>query len=101
MIGDVTVDVRDGYTITTFGDGAQLYARHDEQPGQRATADELGYDSIEQMNVEHDVYHALLARWLGLRWSPTLRASSRGLTCTVSETEEAAVLAIQKFALTQ
>lgn len=40
--GAVQVDIRDGITITTFDDGAKVWAIHAEQPGQALTADHIG-----------------------------------------------------------
>lgn len=97
-IGSSVVSVSRGWTETTFSDGSSLSARHDEQPGQRQTAAELGC-SVERMNREHDLTHSLLAAWLGLGQSPTLYGVAVGEKYPLHDLEEAAVLAIQRFAI--
>ncbi|WP_046869282.1 hypothetical protein [Microvirga massiliensis] len=100
QIGAVTVEVQDDYTVTTFPDGRQLHARHSGHADQAETAARLGYSSVEAMNREHDLTHALLAYWLGLPWSPTLRDVVTNTPATeIHYLEEEAVLAIQRFAV--
>ena len=98
-LGDVTVDMGDAYTVTTFPDGLQLVAMHSEQPGQAETAARLGYPNADAMNREHDAFHSLLAHWLGLPCSPTLHAAASGRRYPHWREEEDAVLAVQRFAL--
>jgi hypothetical protein len=99
-LGNVTVEIRDGYTLTTFADGTRLHALHAEQDGQRETALDLGYSTAWEMNVVHDLAHSLLARWLDLPHSPTLHAVARGMDtpAEVWRREEEAVLALQAYA---
>jgi len=98
-LGSVTVEDHDGYTITRFADGLEVLALHAEQPGQAETAKGLGYVDAEAMNTEHDLGHSLLAYWLGLECSPTLRDVAEGKPATELHCiEEEAVMAIQRFA---
>lgn len=85
------------YTVTRFWGGAILVSEHSEQPGQKVTAEKLGM-SVEKMNQTHDLTHSLLANWLGLPNSPTLKAVAKGNIFLHNAAEEEAVLAIQKFA---
>jgi len=98
-LGTVTVTTHDGYTVTRFADGREVHAHHAEQPGQAETAKGLGYRDATAMNRDHDLTHSLLAYWLGLPCSPTLRDVASGAPATeIHYLEEAAVLAIQRFA---
>lgn len=98
--GNVRVYQTGHFTYTHFPDGLQLVAAHSDvdQQGQDATARDLGYASVEAMNMDHDVCHSVLAFWLGLSCSPTLYARARGTTVAPFwQEEEAAVLAIQRL----
>lgn len=73
----------------------------------RARARSLGYPDdaagLLRMSREHELSHALLARWLGLPCSPTmrgiaLRTAGIGPWFPAWRVEEACVLAVQKFA---
>ena len=98
-LGAVKVEIRDGYTLTTFPDGKTVNALHAEQPGQRETAGRLGFATAWEMNVSHDLAHSMLARWLGLPHSPTLHAVAHGDKAPkVWRREEQAVLALQAYA---
>lgn len=98
-MGRLTVEVRDGYTLTRFPCGAELVASHAVQDGQAETAARCGYESAEALNREHDLTHSLLAHWLGLPWSPTLHDVAIGVRVNeLHFVEEDAVLAVQRFA---
>lgn len=99
-IGSVVVSLYDGYTVTRFPDGTETHARHDDvaQLGQGRMATELGYPSIEAMNVDHDPLHALLFLWLGHQgMSPVLQSQAAGTAWPYAHIEETAVLAIQRL----
>jgi len=99
QLGSVTVEIHDGYTVTRFADGKEVHALHAEQPGQAETAKGLGYPDAEAMNTEHDLAHCLLAYWLGLDCSPTLRDVADGKPATEPHwLEEEAVMSLCKFA---
>lgn len=85
------------YTITRFWGGASIVSDHSEQKGQTATAEKLGM-SVEKMNQTHDLTHSLLAFWLGMPNSPTLKAVAKGNLYLHNAAEEEAVLAIQRWA---
>src|SRR5438046_7500961 len=89
-IGVATVTIYDGYTVTRFMDGTEVTARHDDMRGlgQMATAADLGYSTVEALNAEHDIYHSLLARWLGLTRSPQLYALAHGMSNPLGALEE-------------
>ena len=97
-IGKVSVVITREGMMTVLPNGKLVYAHLEEQAGQAARAKEMGYGSAEEMNREHDVTHSLLAHWLGLDASPTLKAVSEGKTYKHWQIEEAAVLAIQAYA---
>ncbi len=97
QIGSTVVTIGDGETVTHFADGLTLSASHEEQPGQRETADKLGI-TVEQMNAEHDAVHSMLATWLGLPHTPTLYGVVTKNYFPAHAVEEEAVLAIQKWA---
>ena len=98
--GHVSVDIGNGSTVTTFADGSKLKvtAQHAEQPGQADIAEGLGYDSAEAMNVEHDMLHSLIAHWLGLDGSPTLKGVAAGNHFSAWREEESAVFALAAYA---
>lgn len=98
-LGAATIDLHDGYTVTTFDDGCAVCGRHDEQPGQEEIAERCLYPSPEELNREHDIVHSLLAVWLGLDRSPALHAvAAGGPDYPFSHYEEAAVLSLQTYA---
>jgi hypothetical protein len=97
--GAVQVDIRDGFTVTSFDDGGKVWALHAEQPGQRQTAQHIGC-SVEEMNQTHDLVHSMLAQMLGLDYSPALYAVAHGQkSIELHDAEEDAVKAIQRFAV--
>lgn len=97
QIGTTVVTIGDGETVTHFADGLTLSASHEEQSGQRETADRLGIP-VQQMNAEHDLVHSMLAAWLGLPHSPTLHGVATKNYFPAHTVEEQAVLGIQAFA---
>lgn len=66
----------------------------------RATARQLGYkDNTLRMCQDHEVTHTALSVMLGLNESITLRRVADGMPSdNLTDLEEAAVLAIQRFA---
>lgn len=99
QVGTVTIAIHEGYTITTFADGAAVHARHDDvlHLGQLETAHRLGYATVQAMNGDHDPLHSLLAHWLGLDSSPTLYALAGGPPFPYVLIEEEAILALQRL----
>ncbi len=97
--GSTEVRVTEKVTHTRFSDGAGLYASHLGQPGQEELARSLGYSDATAMNRHHDLTHSLLAHWLGLPHSPTLRGIADKNYWPHHKLEEAAVLAVQAYAL--
>lgn len=96
-LGKVKVEVYDGYTVTCFEDGLKAIGLHDEQPGQKEISERLGM-TARAMNEEHDLLHSELAAWLGLPWSPALRAAALGVPGGDLEAAEGeAVLALQRY----
>jgi hypothetical protein len=96
-LGAVSIECDEAFTVTRFGDGRSVVADHAEQPGQAATAADMGI-SVEEMNRGHDLTHSLLAFWLGLPHSPTLHGVATGHHYEHHAIEEAAVLAVQLWA---
>lgn len=97
--GEVSLEIHDGWSRAVFPDGVETLADHTAQPGQEERAQGLGYPSASTMNRDHDVVHCLLARFMGLPCSPTLHGVARGEFWPQWAAEEAAVLAVQRFAL--
>jgi hypothetical protein len=95
--GHVSVDIGDGYTVTTLADGSKVPAQHAEQPGQAELAAAHGYDSATELNRDHDLAHSLLSHMIGLEASPTLAGVAAGKHFKYWQVEEAAVLALQAF----
>lgn len=85
-------------TTITLSDGKTITAAPQDNDDYRARAEALGYgDDTERMSREHEVCHALLCQWIGLRESPTLRGVADGQYWPHWRDEEAAVLALQKL----
>ncbi len=84
-------------TMTMFPDGLTVHADHAEQPGQAETAARMGL-TVSEMNRTHDLIHAMLAEFLGLPHSPTIRGLATGRHWPHHKAEEAAVLAVQAYA---
>lgn len=85
-------------TITKFQVG-EVHAVPEHTTEYMARAAELGYGTaIGRMSRDHEVTHALLAKWFGLYESPTLLGVARKSHWKHWQKEEAAVLALQAFA---
>jgi hypothetical protein len=96
---DVLVECHHNETITRFPDGTCCFADHAEQPGQRETAQRIGYAFAEDMNRDHDMAHSLLAFFLGLPHSPTLKDVSENRPASeIHYIEEQAILSLQAYA---
>jgi hypothetical protein len=98
VFGASTIDVGPHRTYTEFPDGTCAVAVHAIQKGQTAMARELGYKTAVHMNRHHDLTHMMLSHWLGLPFSLTLKGVADGHEWPQWRDEEAAVLAVQKFA---
>ncbi len=88
------------WVVTTYPDGTTVEAhpQHSSEDVARALA--LGYANVGELTLAHDPTHEHLARCLGLPHSPTLWAVAHGTEVDpdLAQAEEAAVLAVQRFA---
>jgi hypothetical protein len=87
-------------TRITLHDGATICGMPEDTDSYRETAAEHGYrDDTLRLCQEHELTHVALAHILGLAESPTMRmvASGNGHQ-RLANIEEAAVLALQRFA---
>jgi hypothetical protein len=102
-LGQTTISLTCGETHTQFADGATVVAAHEDVAGlgQARTATDLGYSAVSTMNREHDLWHTRLATWLGFSASPTLRAVATSGTYRWAGLEEAAVLAVTRWAVAE
>jgi hypothetical protein len=98
--GRTLVEVFDGYVRTTLPDGSPIHAVPGDSKEDVARAHALGYcGDVWLMTRDHDRFHAMLAYALGLQESPALRNTANAVKPTLlTDLEEAAVLAIQRFA---
>lgn len=93
-----------GLTTTRYPGLPPVDALAQDSDEYRARAVSLGYgDDTACMSREHELGHALLARLLGLPYSPTLyglalHADAQGPYWPSWRTEEASVLALQRYA---
>jgi hypothetical protein len=88
-----------GDTTTLYPDGALVEACAQDSDVYRATARAHGYgEDTALLSREHELCHGLLAAMLGLPHSPTLWAVAHGTDDPTGPLEEAAVLAVQRFA---
>jgi hypothetical protein len=99
-LAGAAIDINDnGQTNTLYPDGAwvQAYPKPDEV--YLATARAQGYgDNPMLMCREHELGHHLIAALLGLPHSPTMWAVAHGTEDPTGPLEEAAVMAVQRFA---
>jgi hypothetical protein len=100
--GDVVVLVDDRGTLITWSDGTSVPGEPEDTDSYRKTAIELGYgDDTLAMCQEHELLHVALCYWLGVP-SPVMEALRRRPAemagAETRELEEAAILAVQKFA---
>ena len=98
-ISETTIELHDdGLTVTVLPDGSRVEARPQGNPTYAARAAALGYGAdVARMSREHEIGHSLLAEWLGLPESPTLRGVASGAHWPHWPEEEAAVLALAAF----
>lgn len=85
------------FCVTTLPNGKEVHAHPDQDSSDMA--DRLGYGSdVAAMTREHDALHSQLMDWLGQPYSYSLMiAAGEPVDWTISNYEEAAVLAIQKL----
>jgi hypothetical protein len=93
------VRIDGNFTVTTFDDSIELCTPHFLiTDGQEETARDVWYKDAKELNRDHDVTHHLLAKLLGLAYSPALYKAAHDEANPDAWIEEAAVLAIQRFA---
>lgn len=97
--GTVIESHASGLTITRLRDGRAVKAFPQDDATYFARAEALGYGrDVAGMSRDHEIVHSLLAGWLGLPESPTLRGVAVGSYWPHWQAEEAAVLGVQRFA---
>ena len=82
-LGQVQIRIFGGqhFLETVFPDGTRVPAIPQDTDEYRATAQRLGYGTdIWALCREHEIAHTLVARALGLEYSPTLWAVAHGRT---------------------
>jgi len=98
--GTTKVEVYPDHTMITFADGFEVPGAPEDTDEYRATADKFGYgtDTLK-LCQEHEVMHIAFCHWLGIQ-SPTMRRlqTNDESLAKMNRLEEAAVLAIQRFA---
>ena len=99
-LGSSTVEMHDsGLTVTVLHDGHRIDALPQDDEAYRKRARDLGYgDAIFVMSREHEIAHGILAHVLGLGESPTLRGVAQSNYWREWPAEEAACLALQRYA---
>lgn len=99
LAGCVVCLCEDGNTLSLYPDGATVHARAEDTDAYRLTAAAHGYgDDTAALSREHELGHHVLAHLLGLSYSPTMRAIGLGQSDPTGLVEEAAVLALQRYA---
>ena len=96
-LGTSTIELHDSLmTVTRLHDGREIKAWPQEDEAYRARAVELGYGADTfAMSRDHEILHSLIAVWLGLPESPTLRGAATRQWWPNWRQEEGAVLAMQ------
>lgn len=94
------VDIHEYGTTITLPCGLVVEGRPHDTDGYRATAAALGYGDGPEAALaccrDHDALHALLAAWLGIPESYSLRqAAGLPIDADLAAIEEAAVMAVQ------
>lgn len=99
-VGGTVMEIGPTEIVNILPDGVRVPAAPHDTASYRETAASHGYGADTIMLCrEHEIMHNLLAAWLGLPESPTMRqVAGGGLAPTpLSSLEEGAVLAIQRF----
>lgn len=101
QFGDAVVAVHDWGTIIAWPDGTSVPGAPEDTDDYRKTAREHGYgDDTLSLCREHELMHVALCDWLGMS-SPVMENLRRGggmAGAEIRQMEEAAVLAVQRFA---
>lgn len=97
--GATIAEIYPDSTRILFPDGAEISGAPQDTNAYRATARQHGYgDDTLALCQEHEVLHIALTHWLGTE-SATMRAlRGEADMQALSDLEEAAVLAVQRFA---
>src|SRR4051812_35498735 len=101
-IGDAVVSIHGRGTCISWPDGTLVPGEPEDTDSYRNTALELGYgDDTVALCQDHELLHVALCHWLGFD-SPLMEALRRApeelAGHDIRMLEEAAVLAVQKFA---
>lgn len=99
-LAGAAIELREnGDTITLYPDGALVEACAQDNDVYRATARANGYgEDTALLSREHELGHHLICHMLRLPHSPTMRAVAIGQGDPTGPLEEAAVMALQRFA---
>jgi hypothetical protein len=99
--GNVLVAIHKWGTVIAWPDGTHVIGMPEDNDVYRKTAHEHGYgDDTLSLCREHELLHVALCHWLGTP-SPVMEACRLGGDmpgADIRRLEEAAVLAIQRFA---
>lgn len=100
-LGGAEIELHDdGLTVTRYSARAVVEAAAQDSDEYRRRAQELGYGTdTARMSRDHEISHSLLAHWLGRPASPTLIEIAHGRKWKHWRLEEAAVLALQAYAI--
>lgn len=92
------IEIASWGVTTLYPDGLSVPAAPQDDATYRVRAESLGYGTdTMRLCQEHEVMHAIVAEWLGLEHSPTLRGVAEGSYWPHWQIEEAMVLAAQKM----
>lgn len=92
------ITINHGWVQVTLPDGRVFAALPQETPDYEMRAYALGFSSSWDMCKWHDLTHAILADWLGLKVSPALLAAAGDqIDHTLTDAEEQVVLALHRF----
>lgn len=90
------ITVGPSWVVTTLPNGMVVHAHTDESSEHMAK--ELGYKTVEELTICHDILHSLLMDWLNMPYSYSLmNAAGCEVDQHISNYEEEAVLAIHRI----
>lgn len=97
-VGEITAEIGSNGVRLTWPDGTSVCGlRPDEERSARRAAHQMGYPSLEEMLIEHELIHVVIANLL--KFPSPVMLGLRGLESNgkLKNTEETLVMAMQHY----